>query len=151
MGQKIKMGIDNLGQCGVLFRSGQIEPEQYSKLHLLKINSIINLEQEYDDGSVVKRLGFNYIFLPLADKTRPPDDFAEKFLRTIGDAQIAPFLIHCKGGRHRTGAAVAIYRIAKCQWSFDQAYEEMKQFGFYSLFGHKCFKQYVEDFAKMKV
>jgi protein tyrosine/serine phosphatase len=151
MGIKIKMGIDNAGQCDALFRSGRIEPEQYGRLHLLQIKTVVNLEAEYDDKRVVQAAGFSYVYLPLKDKTRPPDDFAEKFLAVIADTGDAPFWTHCKGGRHRTGAAIAVYRIAKCGWTFDDAWKEAKQFGYYRWFGHGGFEDYVRDFAKMRV
>jgi protein tyrosine/serine phosphatase len=41
-----------------------------------------------------------------------------------------PIYVHCALGRDRTGIVAAIYRIEKQGWSFDEAEQEMRDFGF---------------------
>jgi protein tyrosine/serine phosphatase len=142
--------IDNFGQCGALIRSGHIQKDQYSQLKLMQIGTVVNLQAEEDDEDVVRGAGLNYKWLPLVDKQRPDNGFAPLFLDTISGPD-GPYWVHCQGGRHRTGAAVAIYRIRKFGWDFDQAYEEMKKFGFYTWFGHDCFREYVYDFWRENI
>jgi protein tyrosine/serine phosphatase len=48
----------------------------------------------------------------------------------VNDPANAPVYVHCKGGKHRTGALTAVYRITHDNWTAEQAYEEMKQYGF---------------------
>ena len=33
-------------------------------------------------------------------------------------------------------------------WTVDQAFDEMKQYDFYTSWGHGCYKDYVFDFAR---
>jgi protein tyrosine/serine phosphatase len=56
--------------------------------------------------------------------------------------------VHCAGGRHRTGAMGAVYRFQFYDWDYDQVYKEMKQYDFYTRFGHQAFKDFVADYAK---
>jgi protein tyrosine/serine phosphatase len=39
-------------------------------------------------------------------------------------------LIHCWKGRHRTGAAVALYRKVVCGWDGDAIWQELQRYGF---------------------
>ena len=40
----------------------------------------------------------------------------------------------------------AVYRFTHNQWNFDQAYAEMKQYDFYTRWGHGKLKDYVQDY-----
>jgi len=51
--------------------------------------------------------------------------------------------VHCAGGRHRTGVMTAAYRMTHDGWTADQAFKEMKQYGFGADFLHPEFKQFV--------
>ena len=67
-----------------------------------------------------------------------------------------PVYVHCKGGRHRTGALLAVYRITRDGWTADQAFEEMKRYDFNSgLFisggGRATQKKFVYDFYERYV
>ncbi len=139
--------IDNFGQCGAIYRSGHIEPNEYQQLVDMKIGTVINLEEDDDRAKVPATIG--YVYLPLQDKKTPPASFADKFLYIIHGGNNhefkGPFWVHCKGGRHRTGIAIAIYRINDCGWTLDQAKKEMDKFGWYSWFGHGKLWDYVRN------
>ena len=53
--------------------------------------------------------------------------------------------VHCAGGRHRTGAMTAVFRMDMQGWDADQAYGEMKDYDFYTRWGHKAMKKFVFD------
>jgi len=40
----------------------------------------------------------------------------------------------------------AVYRFNHDHWNFDQVYNEMKAYDFYTRFGHGNMKKYVEDY-----
>ena len=40
----------------------------------------------------------------------------------------------------------AMYRFNHDEWNYDRAYEEMKNYDFYTRFGHGALKKYVEDY-----
>jgi tyrosine-protein phosphatase SIW14 len=82
----------------------------------------------------------------MSDSDTPSMDQADEFLRLVNDPANHPVYVHCKGGRHRTGAMTAIYRITQDGWSDKQAYQEMKQFDFSYGFGHGSLKEFVFDF-----
>lgn len=131
-----------------IYRSSAPDEDDWPSLqHQFGILTVLNLAPEVEDcapeGITV------YTALALPDKQRPYDGFARDFLSFIASAP-RNVLVHCKGGRHRTGCAIAILRISR-GWTFDQAYKEMKQYGFYSWFGHGVFKDYVKDYADGKL
>jgi hypothetical protein len=55
--------------------------------------------------------------------------------------------VHCKGGKHRTGVTGAAYRMTKYGWDYDKAYQEMKNYDFYSSWGYGAMKDFVVDYA----
>jgi hypothetical protein len=42
----------------------------------------------------------------------------------------------------------AVYRFEKYGWGYEQVYAEMKQYDFYTSWGHGDFKTFVEDYAR---
>jgi hypothetical protein len=42
----------------------------------------------------------------------------------------------------------AVYRFTHDHWNYDQAYAEMKQYDFYTTWGHGPLKQFVQDYWK---
>ena len=40
----------------------------------------------------------------------------------------------------------AVYRYQFYDWNFDQVYAEMKQYDFYTSWGHGAFKDFVKDY-----
>ena len=84
--------------------------------------------------------------MPLNDKQYPPKDAAERFLKAANDQANWPIYVHCAGGRHRTGAMTAVYRMSVDGWNIQHAYAEMKQYDFYTRNGHEPYKVYVYDY-----
>jgi protein tyrosine/serine phosphatase len=72
----------------------------------------------------------NYFNLPLLPGRAATKEQTEYFLRLVNDPANAPVYVHCKGGRHRTGAMTAAYRITHDGWTAEQAFEEMKKYDF---------------------
>ncbi|HYV05744.1 MAG TPA: hypothetical protein VFB82_14215, partial [Blastocatellia bacterium] len=70
----------------------------------------------------------------------------EEFLNITRKEGNWPFYVHCAGGRHRTGVMGAMYRFNHDEWNYDRAYEEMKNYDFYTRFGHGSLKKYIEDY-----
>ena len=56
--------------------------------------------------------------------------------------------MYCVGGRHQTGARLAVYRMAVNGCDVERAYQEMKDYDFYTRFGHGCYKDYVYDYNR---
>ena len=145
------ISIENFGQVNDhIYRGGQPEGGDYEQLAAMGIKTIVDLRGDADRSSRAdaERAGLSYINLPLAPKHYPESDAAGRFLEIVNNQARWPVFVHCAGGRHRTGAMLAVYRMAVDNWTVDQAYNEMQQYDFYTSWGHACYKDYVFDYAK---
>ena len=84
----------------------------------------------------------------MSDKDYPSEDAATKFLTLANNQENWPIFVHCAGGRHRTGVMTAVYRMTMQGWAIERAYDEMKDYDFYTRWGHKAMKQYVFDYYR---
>ena len=141
--------IKNFGQMDDRFyRGGQPREEDYQALADLGIKTVIDLRDDptsYEKSSV-ESLGMRYVNIPMSDSEYPKAAQIDTFLKLVDDPATGKFFVHCAGGRHRTGVMGAVYRYTHNNWSFDQVYAEMKQYDFYTRFGHGAMKQYVQDY-----
>lgn len=141
--------IKNFGQMDERFyRGAQPKEEDYKDLAALGIKTVIDLTDDPKDyeKSMVESLGMKYVHIPMIAKKYPTDEATKMFLQVAGDPATGKFFAHCAGGRHRTGAMGAVYRYKFYDWSFDRVYKEMKQFDFYTSWGHGAFKDFVKDY-----
>jgi len=147
--------IKNFGQMDERFyRGAQPKEQDYKDLAALGIKTVIDLQAEPKDyeKSMVESLGMKYINIPMIDRKYPTEEATRMFLKVANDPDTGKFLVHCAGGRHRTGAMGAVYRYQFYDWNFEQVYAEMKQYDFYTSWGHGAFKDFVKDYyEKMQV
>lgn len=144
--------IKNFGQMDERFYRGA-EPKKLSDFEALKelgITTVIDLQAkpEPEERGWVESLGMRYVNIPMVEKTYPRPEWIAAFMKTVEDPSTGKFFVHCAGGRHRTGSMGAVYRFEKYGWSYEQAYAEMKQYDFYTAWGHGGFKTFVEDYAR---
>ena len=144
--------IKNFGRMDERFYRGA-EPKGLEDIQALKdlgINTVIDLQEkpESDERANVESLGMRYVNIPMVDKAYPKPEWVAEFLKTVDDPATGKFFVHCAGGRHRTGSMGAVYRFEKYGWNYEQVYAEMKQFDFYTSWGHGDFKTFVQDYAK---
>ncbi|MEO6724226.1 MAG: tyrosine-protein phosphatase [Blastocatellia bacterium] len=143
--------VDNFGKVNDhLYRGSQPDSRNYGQLAALGVKTILDLREDAKDGAraEAERAGLRYINLPLKDKQYPQADAASRFLEVVNNSANWPVYMHCAGGRHRTGAMGAVYRMTVDGWDIKQAYQEMKQYDFYTSRGHECFKDYVYNFYR---
>jgi len=146
------IAIKNFGQMdNHFYRGAQPAEGDYRALAELGVRTIIDLR---DDPLPYARKAaeaahMRYINIPMSDKDYPKDESIEKFLSLSKDEGNWPFFLHCAGGRHRTGVMGAVYRFNYDKWNYDHAYEEMKNYDFYTRFGHGEMKKYVEDYWRL--
>ena len=146
-----KVEIDNFGKVTDFFyRGAQPKIEDYRSLAGIGVKTIIDLRNDPKEyaQSGAEKAGLKYINFPLSDTEYPSNDTAEKFLKLVNDQTLWPVYIHCAGGRHRTGIMAAVYRLTNEGWDIDRAYTEMKNFDFYTRWGHKDMKTFIFDYAK---
>jgi protein tyrosine phosphatase (PTP) superfamily phosphohydrolase (DUF442 family) len=149
----VTVNIKNFGQMDArFFRGAQPRENDYKDLAALGIKTVIDLQDEPKEYErpLVESLGMKYVHIPMVGKKYPTTEATDLFLKTVNDPATGKFFVHCAGGRHRTGAMGAVYRFQFYDWNFDQVYQEMKQYDFYTSWGHGAFKDFVKDYyAKM--
>ncbi len=120
-----------------LYRGGQPNRAQFHILREAGFKSIICLRwNSYAinfERSVASPLGFNLFCIPLSYWVLPTRKEIDRFFSIVDASENRPIYIHCLHGSDRTGMLVAMYRIARENWSADEAYDEMKSCGFHRL------------------
>ena len=141
--------IKNFGQVtDQYFRGAQPKPEEYQQLAALGVKTVIDLQAETSSFAKAKAeaAGLLYINLPMSDTKYPPQETIQRFLELVKDQANFPIFVHCRGGRHRTGAFTAVFRMTFQGWDVEKAYDEMKDYDFYTRWGHKAMKTFVFDY-----
>lgn len=85
------------------------------------------------ESEFVRSLGAKAVQWPMGDETCWPWPNAwefEEFFHLVDDPANHPIVIHCMGGRHRTGTFAALYRMEYDRWTADRAVQEMLSFSF---------------------
>lgn len=144
-----KPAIKNFGCVNQQFyRGAQPKGEDYQALAALGIKTIIDLQREGEPNEqrMVEAAGMKFFRIPMSDRSSPSHHSAAQFLSIVNDPANQPVFVHCRGGRHRTGAMIAIYRLANDGWTADQAFAEMKQYDFERGFGHGSLKDFVFEY-----
>ncbi|HEY0003422.1 MAG TPA: tyrosine-protein phosphatase [Pyrinomonadaceae bacterium] len=141
--------IKNFGQMDERFyRGAQPKTGDYQDLAQLGIKTVIDLRDNPTDYEkpAVEALGMHYVNIPMSDKDYPREEQIAAFLKLVNNPETGKFYVHCAGGRHRTGVMGAVYRFNLYHWNYDQVYKEMKDYDFYTRWGHGDMKKYVEDY-----
>ena len=144
--------ISNFGQMDERFYRGARPKEgkgQFEAMKALGIQTIIDVSddpQAYEKQEA-EAAGLRYVYLPIVDKQPPTEQNLADFAKLIDDPATGVFFVHCGGGRHRTGNLGAFYRFTRYGWDYDKVYQEMKNYDFYSSWGHGKQKDFVEEYA----
>jgi len=132
------------------YRGSQPTAEQYAELKRFGIKTVIDLREDYkkDEEASVRDLGMQFFRIPLKTRVAATAEQTAFFLGLVNDPANWPVYVHCKGGRHRTGAMTGIYRITHDGYTAEQAWQEMKRYDFNdSIFGGPpAQKKYVFSF-----
>ena len=143
--------IKNFGKMDDRFyRGAQPNEEDFKDLKALGVKTVIDLREDpvsYEKRDV-EALGMRYVNIPMSDSSYPKQDSIDAFLKLVNDQSTGTMFVHCAGGRHRTGVMGAVYRFNVNHWNLDQAYAEMKDYDFYTRWGHGDLRTFVEDYAQ---
>lgn len=139
---------------GVLYRSGQPNGPMLKRLFRdYGIKTVVNLRGVQETAldpeangyaDVAKNGNLKMIYLPL---TTNHAECAKEFLAIMADKTHWPVLVHCAGGKERTGMMVAVYRLSVDGWSFDRTFKEMKSFGYPVSDKNQDRTQFVREYA----
>lgn len=138
--------IKNFGRINEnYYRGGQLKARDFRTLQELGVRTVVNLRRgdSRREEAWVQNAGMKYFKIPLSTTRPATKEQTEEFLKIVQEPAHWPIYVHCAAGRHRTGAMTAIYRITHDSWTADMAYEEMRQYGYYSFPNHGSLKEYV--------
>jgi tyrosine-protein phosphatase SIW14 len=141
--------ISNFGRVdNGYYRGAQPGGRDYKDLASMGIKTVIDLQASgnKDEADQVRKAGMRFYRIPMSDHSRPSDSAVQQFLQLVNDPANLPVFVHCHGGRHRTGAMTAVYRMTHDGWNASQAFNEMKQYDFESGIGHGALKDYVYSY-----
>ncbi len=130
------------------YRGAQPKGDDYADLAALGIKTVIDLTKDGESGEqrAVEAQGMNFHRIPMTTHSRPDEGAVRRFLALVNDPANQPVYVHCQGGRHRTGAMTAVYRMTEQGWTADRAYAEMKRHEFDKGYFHEDLKQFVYDY-----
>lgn len=147
----VEEDVKNFGKVNDhIYRGGQPDDDEYRRLAAMGIKTVIDLREDAEKYArrLTESAGMHYINLRLNSKRPPTVEESKWFLSLVNDRRNWPVFVHCAGGRHRTGVLVAVYRMEVDGWNAERAYREMKDFKFYSGWGHGDMKDYVFDYYR---
>lgn len=130
-----------------LYRSEQPDSLDVEILNKLGIVSILNLRKYHNDIDFLKTKNFNFYEVEMHAYWIKNKNVIEA-LKIINNAP-KPLLIHCKHGSDRTGLIVAMYRIIFEDWTKEKAIDELKKYGFHTIFFN--IPRYIRNVDKEKI
>jgi tyrosine-protein phosphatase SIW14 len=125
--------IKNFGKVNDgYFRGSQPREQQMRELRAMGVKTVIDLRRDKEPLAAewASKAGLRYVNIPMRASKAATDEQAAYFLSLVNDPANGPVYVHCKGGKHRTGALTAAYRITHDGWTADQAFAEMKRYDF---------------------
>lgn len=117
---------------GILYRSGQLEPEQLTRaVETYGIRTVVSFQIPgagvEDEHRLARSLGVNFINLPMPGDGAGLEPQFREVLSLLDDPDARPILVHCARGTCRTGAAVGLYRLEVDGWTIEDVADEMRR------------------------
>lgn len=135
--------IQNFGQVTqTIYRGALPDADGYrglvAQLKVTRVCSIIERERSQDMRRALGSGIEEWKHIPFSDRDAPAAGKVSEWLDYMRTSETAGAIFtHCRGGRHRTGMLVAVYRVTDCGWTKKQALAEMQRYGWYSALGHQ--------------
>jgi tyrosine-protein phosphatase SIW14 len=132
------------------YRGAEPDRQGYERLASLGIRTVVDLKNEgiAAEAAIVQRLGMRFRSIPMSSTAAPSENVVAQFLEIVTDPANEPVFVHCEGGHDRTGALTAIYRMSHDGWTAEQAFGEMKRFGYKSKIIGGNLKDFVFNYAR---
>ena len=130
-----KPGLPNFYRVSTnLYRGAQPSKEGMAALKTMGIRTVVDLRAFHSDREKLGNTGLAYERFRV-EPWRPEDADVVRFLKIATDTNSLPVFVHCEHGADRTGVMCAMYRIAVCGWTKEEAIREMTDggFGFHSV------------------
>lgn len=127
-------GLKNFHEVNTgIWRGAAPTDEGLKTLRSMKIHTIIDLRYMTKDvkkeKDTAKEMGFEWINIPMGHEA-PKQKQVDLFLSTLAKAPKESVFVHCQHGADRTGCMIGIYRVQVQNWTFKDAWSEMRKYGF---------------------
>jgi tyrosine-protein phosphatase SIW14 len=123
-------GLSNLHQVTpTLYRGAQPTAVGMRQLKAMGVKTVLNLRSFNSDRKELGDTGLAYEHISMK-AWHPEREDIIRFLQITTDKNRAPVFVHCQHGADRTGLMCAVYRVAVCGWTKEEAIREMTQGGF---------------------
>lgn len=120
-----------------LLRGGRPTDVGMLRLKEAGVRTIVNLENDMNavqqEMTSARELGLVEISSPMRSLYAPPDAQVDEILALLQDKRNFPIYLHCKHGEDRTGLIMGLYRVVVDHWSPEEAYREMREYGFHPI------------------
>lgn len=132
-----------------IFRGARPEEKDFYRLVQTGIKTVLSLETKFStkERELAEKHGLIYMWIPMGPLFTPTKKTVDEIIAILRNPVYQPVFIHCREGKDRTGLVIAAYRIAVDGWTFEDAYKEMKKYGFHTyLFWWKKFlRRYTDE------
>jgi protein tyrosine/serine phosphatase len=119
----------------LLWRSAQPSEEALVRMKKHGLKTVINLRRDESNDSwekaVAEKIGLGYYYFPMEAQDEHDLEKIDQILAVIQDPANQPALIHCAGGKDRTGLIAAIYKIQYTDQKFEDVHKEMLMLGYH--------------------
>jgi len=112
-----------------LYRGAQPSKEGMAELKAMGIKTVVDLRVFHSDQEKLGTTGLAYERFGV-EPWHAEDADVIRFLKIATDTNNLPVFVHCEHGADRTGVMCAMYRVAVCGWTKDEAIAEMTRGGF---------------------
>jgi tyrosine-protein phosphatase SIW14 len=112
-----------------VYRCEQPDKKAFKALEKFGIKSDLNLRDDQSDKDLLKKRDIERYRV----KMNSEEVSKEEIIEALRDIRLAPkpIVVHCKHGADRTGVVIAFYRIVFCDWTKQQAIDELKNGGYH--------------------
>ena len=125
-----RKGLPNLYEVSpTLYRGAQPSAVGMRELKAMGIKTVLNLRSFNSDRDKLRDTGLAYEQISMK-AWHPEREDVIRFLKITTDKNNAPVFVHCQHGADRTGLMCAVYRVAICGWTKEEAIREMTRGGF---------------------
>lgn len=116
-----------------VWRSAQPDSTAFTKMKKHGLKTIINLRgdkaNEIEECRIAKNLDLNFFSFPMDARVPQDTEYLREILNIVTDSSNQPVLIHCLGGKDRSGLIVGLYEKEYLHKSFDEIKKEMIMYG----------------------
>ncbi|HJT87898.1 MAG TPA: tyrosine-protein phosphatase [Bryobacteraceae bacterium] len=144
-------GIPNFHQVDEhVYRGAQPPAASWKGLAGMGVRVVLDLRYEGEakehwvglERQAVESAGMRYVSVPMDGWSAPTPEQMSRILAVLDSGE--PVFVHCRGGRDRTGTAIACYRMVHDHWTNSRALAEAASYGMNPL--EKAMQAYILGF-----